>query len=179
MADARGVSPILPRTPNAARVRILRPPVLRNLAIGQRAQLTAERRRLEENASKRKDRPNPRPPHRGSMCRPTDPVFTNTLGKPIIASNLRRTWRALRDHLELPAGIRMYDLRHEHASVLCAAAVHPKFVQERLGHSSIRVTLDTYTHLMPGMQSEAVTLIAAMLAPPTVPPKEAEGALPK
>lgn len=47
-------------------------------------------------------------------------------------------------------------LRHTHASVLLARGVHPKIVQERLGHSSIDVTLDIYSHLIPGMQREAV-----------------------
>lgn len=56
-----------------------------------------------------------------------------------------------------------------------AAGVHPKVVQERLGHSSIRLTMDTYSHLMPGMQREAVSAVAAMLVTPSVTPNANEG----
>ena len=51
---------------------------------------------------------------------------------------------------------RFHDLRHTHATVLLSAGVHPKIVQERLGHSSIKTTLDTYSHLIPTMQQSAV-----------------------
>ena len=51
--------------------------------------------------------------------------------------------------------IRLHDLRHTHASLLLQAGVHPKVVQERLGHSSIRVTLDTYSHVVGGLQEAA------------------------
>lgn len=49
-----------------------------------------------------------------------------------------------------------HTLRHTHASVLLSANVHPKIVQERLGHAKISTTLDTYSHLIPGMQQVAV-----------------------
>lgn len=51
-----------------------------------------------------------------------------------------------------------HTLRHTHASVLLANGVHPKIVQERLGHAKISTTLDTYSHLIPGMQSVAVDI---------------------
>jgi integrase len=51
--------------------------------------------------------------------------------------------------------VRLHDLRHTHASLLLQAGVHPKVVQERLGHSSIKVTLDTYSHVMGGLQEAA------------------------
>jgi len=47
-------------------------------------------------------------------------------------------------------------LRHSHATELLASGVHPKVVQERLGHSTIAATMDIYSHVTPGMQSEAV-----------------------
>lgn len=53
------------------------------------------------------------------------------------------------------SGIRFHDLRHTHATLLLAAGVHPKVVQERLGHSQISMTLDTYSHVLPGLQHEA------------------------
>ena len=46
--------------------------------------------------------------------------------------------------------------RHTHATILLSANIHPKIVQERLGHSKISTTLDTYSHLIPGMQKVAV-----------------------
>jgi integrase len=62
-----------------------------------------------------------------------------------------------------PWGITMHKLRHSHASHLLASAIHPKIVQERLGHSSISITIDTYSHLMPNMQSEAAAAIDVAL----------------
>ena len=51
--------------------------------------------------------------------------------------------------------IRFHDLRHTCATLLLQAEVHPKVVQEMLGHSSIAITLDIYSHVVPGMQDEA------------------------
>jgi integrase len=59
--------------------------------------------------------------------------------------------------------VRFHDLRHTHATQLLQAGVHPKVVQERLGHASIGITLDTYSHVMPGMQEEAAKKIDAGL----------------
>ena len=58
---------------------------------------------------------------------------------------------------------RFHDLRHTHASHLLRAGVHPKIVSERLGHSSVGITLDTYSHVLPGMQQDAVKLIDTAL----------------
>jgi integrase len=59
--------------------------------------------------------------------------------------------------------IRLHDLRHSHATHLLAAGVHPKIAQERLGHSSVGITLDTYSHVLPGMQDDAVTKVDAAI----------------
>ncbi len=59
---------------------------------------------------------------------------------------------------------RFHDLRHTHATHLLRAGVHPKIVSERLGHSSVSITLDTYSHVLPGMQQDAVRLVDAALA---------------
>ncbi len=59
--------------------------------------------------------------------------------------------------------IRLHDLRHTHASLLLAAGVNPKVVSERLGHSSVAFTLDTYAHVMPGMQPEAAELFMELV----------------
>jgi integrase len=50
--------------------------------------------------------------------------------------------------------IRFHDLRHTAATLMLSEGVHPKVVQERLGHSSISITLDTYSHVIPSMQEE-------------------------
>ena len=52
--------------------------------------------------------------------------------------------------------IRFHDLRHTHATMLLSKDVNPKIVSERLGHSTINITLDTYSHVLPNMQKEAV-----------------------
>ena len=53
-------------------------------------------------------------------------------------------------------GVRFHDLRHTHATLMLIQGVHPKIVSERLGHATIAITLDTYSHVLPGLQKEAV-----------------------
>jgi integrase len=59
--------------------------------------------------------------------------------------------------------LRLHDLRHTWATLALAAGVHPKGVQERLGHTSITTTLNVYSHAMPGMQSQAAEQVSAMI----------------
>jgi len=59
--------------------------------------------------------------------------------------------------------IRFHDLRHSHATQLLIQGVHPKVVSERLGHSTIAITLDTYSHVLPGIQEEAAAKVDAAL----------------
>jgi integrase len=59
--------------------------------------------------------------------------------------------------------IRFHDIRHTHASLALQAGIHPKVVQERLGHSSIAVTLDRYSHVIPALQEDAAARIAAVV----------------
>ena len=59
--------------------------------------------------------------------------------------------------------IRLHDLRHTHASHLLKEGIHPKVVSERLGHATIAITLDTYSHLLPGLQEEAARRVDAAL----------------
>jgi integrase len=61
---------------------------------------------------------------------------------------------------ELPR-IRFHDLRHSHATHLLTSGVHPKVAQERLGHSTIGITLDLYSHVLPGMQEDAAAKVDA------------------
>jgi len=59
--------------------------------------------------------------------------------------------------------VTLHGLRHSHASHMLASNIHPKIVQERLGHSSIAITMDTYSHLMPNMQGEAAAAVDVAL----------------
>ena len=59
--------------------------------------------------------------------------------------------------------VRLHDLRHSHATHLLMTNVHPKIVQERLGHANIATTMDLYTHVMPGMQDKAASRVDAAL----------------
>ena len=83
-------------------------------------------------------------------------VFCNGVGRPMSVHNLHnRSWKPLLKRASLP-DIRFHDLRHTCATLLLTKGVHPKVVQEMLGHSSISVTLDIYSHVLPTMQEKAV-----------------------
>jgi len=58
---------------------------------------------------------------------------------------------------------RFHDLRYTHATLALAAGVHPKVVSERLGHSSVSITLDTYSHAVPALEEEAAEKVAALV----------------
>jgi integrase len=90
-------------------------------------------------------------------------VFTNELGRPVDGQNmLRRSFYPLLESAGLPR-IRFHDLRHTAASLLLRQGTHPKVAQEILGHSQISVTLDTYSHVSPGIQDAAVKALDALL----------------
>jgi integrase len=83
-------------------------------------------------------------------------------GRPLQPRSLTHAFvKFIRQH-GLPQ-IRLHDLRHSHATAMLAAGVHPKIAQERLGHSSVSVTIDLYSHVLPGMQAEAVSRVDAVL----------------
>lgn len=93
-----------------------------------------------------------------------DLVFANGAGKHIEPQNVqRRSWLPLLSAAELPR-IRFHDLRHTAATLLLTEGVHPRVVQELLGHSSISLTLGTYSHVLPDMQTEAVAKMQALLS---------------
>jgi integrase len=78
-------------------------------------------------------------------------IFTTDTGAPINPSNLRqRSFTPLLKRAGLPH-MRFHDLRHTCATLLLSRGVHPKFVQELLGHATIAITLDTYSHVIPSM----------------------------
>jgi integrase len=59
--------------------------------------------------------------------------------------------------------VRFHDLRHAHATHMLASGIHPKIAQERLGHSTVSITLDLYSHVLPGMQAEAAKKVGDAL----------------
>ena len=91
----------------------------------------------------------------------SDYVLAAPHGGPWRPQNFDRIWRVFKKKQGLE--IRFHDLRHTHATQLLKAGIHPKVVSERLGHASIGITLDTYSHVMPGMQEEAAEKIDAGL----------------
>ncbi len=79
-------------------------------------------------------------------------VFPNQVGKTVNAKNLTaRSFKPLLERAGLLHSVRVHDLRHTCATVLLKMGQHPKFVQELLGHANISITLDTYSHVLPGM----------------------------
>lgn len=92
-------------------------------------------------------------------------VFTDALGRPVSDVAVRWAfWRALQT-AGLPR-VRLHDLRHTAATLLLELGVHPKIVSEMLGHSTIAVTLDLYSHVTPTMQREAAERLGALLSEP-------------
>ena len=89
-------------------------------------------------------------------------VLPGADGEPWWSSNFARACRRVFDDVGLYRA-RLHDLRHTHATMLLRQGIHPKVVSERLGHASIGITLDTYSHVMPGMQQEAAEKIDAGL----------------
>ncbi len=89
-------------------------------------------------------------------------VFCNRAGGFLRRSHFHaQQYKPLLKRAGLPA-IRFHDLRHTAATLLLEQGVHPKVVQERLGHSQISVTLDTYSHVLEGMQKEAASKLNTM-----------------
>ena len=91
-----------------------------------------------------------------------DPVFTEPDGAPHLPMRITSAFRRLTRRLPLPT-IRLHDLRHSHASLLLAGGVSIKVVSERLGHRTIALTMDTYTHVMPAMDREAADRLGTLL----------------
>ena len=75
-------------------------------------------------------------------------------GSPLLPNSVTHAWEKLTRRCGL-LNIRLHDTRHTHASLMLKQGVHPKVVQERLGHSSIRLTLDLNSHVTPGIQQAA------------------------
>ncbi len=98
----------------------------------------------------------------GPVYQNGDLVFPRLDGSPMPPDSLSTNFAAFIRQSGMKH-IRFHDLRHSHATQLLLQGVHPKIVSERLGHSNIGITLDTYSHVLPGMQEDAVLKIDASL----------------
>lgn len=137
----------------------------RHIPIGEQAKQALQTHRREQLEGRLKV---------GSAYVDNDLVFPNTLGGLADPQSVvRRYFKPLLVKAGLPQ-LRQYDLRHSHATVLLALGEHPKIVQERLGHSSVRLTLDTYTHVVPGMQEAATKKLDLLLGYSVVKPRANE-----
>jgi integrase len=102
----------------------------------------------------------------GDRWRDNGLVFPSEVGTPLEERNVLRRFQTICETLQLPR-LRVYDLRHTHASLLIHEGVHPKKISERLGHSSIKLTMDTYGHLFEGSDRESADKMEKLLAPQT------------
>jgi integrase len=133
-----------PKTARSRRTVFLPAPLLQKLAVHKREQ-SAARLKL------------------GAAWHAHDLVFCSEEGTPHTIPNLTyRYFRPILEKAELPR-IRLYDLRHTCATLLLMAEENPKVVSERLGHSTIVLTLDTYSHVLPTMQQRATARLEKLL----------------
>jgi integrase len=100
----------------------------------------------------------------GRKLQPDDFVFAGFDREPYRPDSLSAAFRRAAKRADLP-GVHFWVTRHTHASLLLSAGVQPKVVSERLGHASVAFTLDTYSHVMPGLQEAAAEALDQILSP--------------
>lgn len=105
----------------------------------------------------------------GTPLKDSDLIFCRIDGSPLLPDTVSHAWAETAKRAGLPH-IRLHDARHTHASLMLKQGIHPKVVQERLGHASISVTLDTYSHVAPGLQEAAAKRFDDIVRP--MPKKE-------
>lgn len=118
----------------------------RSIALSQSSLIVLEKHKRKQAAEKLRA---------GSMYRDHGLVFASTVGTPINSRNFARVYYTLRKKADVTP-INFHSIRHTHASLMLKQGVHPKVVSERLGHSNISITLDTYSHVIPGLQQAAI-----------------------
>jgi integrase len=98
----------------------------------------------------------------GPLYIDNDLIASTQHGTPLNPANIRRSFGRIIKQANLPK-IRFHDLRHTHATLLLSQGVNIKVISERLGHSNIKVTLDTYSHVLPTMQEEVARMLDEIL----------------
>ncbi|MCU1498444.1 MAG: putative Integrase family protein [Acidimicrobiales bacterium] len=96
-------------------------------------------------------------PDRGAL------IFSQPTGEPLHPDAITNRFQALMRLTDLPQMRGPHDLRHTWASLALASGVHPKAVSDRLGHSTIAITIDTYSHVIPALDADAAATVAAQL----------------
>ena len=99
----------------------------------------------------------------GSLWEDWGLLFCTERGKPSSRSSLHRCFKPLLKAANLP-DIRFHDLRHTCATLLLGRGHHPKLVQELLGHASVAITLDRYSHVLPGMSDQTAAAMESALS---------------
>lgn len=90
------------------------------------------------------------------MCSPARSATPST------PETVSRSFKEFVEKLDLPA-IRLHDLRHTWATLALSAGVHPKVVQERLGHANVSITLNVYSHVAPTLHDDAADTVAKLM----------------
>lgn len=140
-----GLKLLAPKSSRSRRL-VLMPPVTAALLREIRTQQEDMKRRL------------------GLAMDPEDFVFARADGRPFDPEKVSKAFGEVAKKAGIE-GIRLHDLRHTHASLMLIAGVHPKVVSERLGHASVAITMDIYSHVLPGLQEDAVTRLSHLLSP--------------
>jgi len=99
----------------------------------------------------------------GIPLKDDDLVFSDLRDKSLLPDTISHAWTKTAKRAGLKH-FRLHDARHTHASLMLKQGIHPKIVQERLGHATISTTLDLYSHVVPGLQ-EAAAMKFDELAP--------------
>ena len=98
----------------------------------------------------------------GATWTNNDLVFCDEVGRPLKLRHVRWHFKQFAKAAGMPTELTLYGLRHSCASLLLEAGVSPKVAQERLGHASVGLTLDTYSHVVPGMQQHAADVLEGL-----------------
>ena len=99
----------------------------------------------------------------GPLWQETGFVFTKPNRSPIDPEKVTKACAKVVKAAGLK-GVRLHDLRHTHASLMLKAGVNPKVVSKRLGHASVNITLNTYSHVLPGLQEDASSRCSRLLS---------------
>lgn len=99
---------------------------------------------------------------RALLGQDTQLLFVWPSGQPLHPDTITALFHKHREAAGLPR-IRLHDVRHSYATAALAAGVSPKVISERLGHATAAFTLQVYSHVIPGMDEEAATSVAALM----------------